>query len=241
MTKDSLLYWYPKIKDLNIPQPRTVIVPIYEREMKSIRNERVPETLTAKVHKTIQDNFELPVFIRTDLASGKHEWKKSCYYDGTGELWHNLYHIISFNLCADIFGLPFEAMVVREYIPMDTRFTAFWGEMPVNPERRYFVKDGRVQCRHAYWQKEAIADSGKRPSLVNWEEHCDEMNKETEDELRLLDWHSHKVAQELDGYWSVDFCKAKDGKWVLIDCATGENSWHPASCKYGHEPRNLLG
>lgn len=241
MTKDSLLYWYPKIQKLDISQPKTMIILITEKEMKSVRNEMVPKSLTKRVQMIIKDNFSLPVFIRTDLASGKHEWKKSCYYDGTTELWHNLYHIISFNLCADIFGLDFEAMVVREFIPMDTRFTAFWGEMPVNPERRYFVKDGKVLCHHNYWIKEAIADSGKRPSLTNWEQHCDEMNKETEDELRLLDWHSHKVAQELYGYWSIDFCKAKDGKWYLIDCATGDNSWHPASCKYGHEPQSLLG
>ncbi len=239
--KDSLLYWYPLIKDLEIPQPKTMIVPISEKEMKSAHNERVPKTLTAKVQTVIQDNFTLPVFIRTDQASGKHEWKKSCYYDGSTELWHNLYHIISFNLCADIFGLDFSAMVVREFIPMDTRFTAFWGDMPVNPERRYFVKDDKVQCHHSYWIKQAIADSGKRPSDVNWERLCDEMNEELYEDAVLLHKYSYLVAQKLDGYWSIDFCKARDGKWYLIDCATGEHSWHEASCKYGHEPRNLLG
>lgn len=230
MIKDSLLYWYPKIQDLKIPQPKTVIVPISKEEKKSVDEERIPKSLTAKVQTTIQDNFTLPVFIRTDLASGKHEWKKSCYYDGSTELWENLSHIITFNLCADIFGLPFSAIVLREFIPMQTGFTAFYGEMPVNPERRYFINNGRIQCHHAYWIKEAIADSYKEPSLKNWEEHCDEMNRETEDELRLLDWHSHKVAQELYGYWSIDYCKAKDGRWILIDCATGGHSWHEPSC-----------
>lgn len=241
MTKNSLLYWYPKIQGLDIPQPRTMIVPISKEEKKSVYEERIPKSLTAKVQAVIQDNFTLPVFIRTDLASGKHQWKKSCYYDGSTELWENLWHIVSFNLCADIFGLDFEAMVVREFIPMDTRFTAFWGDMPVNPERRYFIKDGKVLCRHPYWQKEAIAASSKEPSHTNWEQLCAEMNTEIYEDAVLLHRYSYMVALELDGYWSIDFCKAKDGKWILIDCGTGERSWHPASCKYGHEPRSLLG
>lgn len=232
---DSLLYWYPKIQNLDIPQPRTVIVPISEKEKKSLYNEMIPKSLTAEIRITIQQNFNLPVFIRTDLASGKHEWKKSCYYDGSTELWENLHHIITFNLCVDILGLPFNAMVIREFIPMDTGFTAFYGEMPVNPERRYFIKDGKVLCYHPYWIKEAIADSYKEPSVKNWEQLSDEMNTQTEDELRLLDWHSHRVAQELDGYWSIDYCKAKDGKWILIDMATGEKSWHPEDC--GKKPQ----
>ena len=232
MNKDSLLYWFPLIKDLDIPQPRTIIVPISEKEIKSLHNERIPKSLTAKVQAIIQNDFTLPVFIRTDLASGKHQWKESCYYDGSTELWQNLYHIITFNLCADIFGLDFKAMVIREFIPMDTKFTAFYGEMPVNPERRYFVKDGKVQCHHAYWIKEAIADSYKEPSLKNWEEHCAEMNHQTFEEMNWLTSYSTLIAQELDGYWSIDFCRAKDGRWILIDCATGGHSWHPASCEY---------
>ena len=222
MNQTSMLFWYSKVKDLPIPQPRTVFSLLTDKELKSAYNESVPDSLTEKV-KIICDTMGYPIFLRTDLASAKHSWNKSCFYDGKTELWKHLYEVISFNLCAD---QDFKAIAVREYVPMDSRFTAFYGDMPVNPERRYFVKDGTVLCHHPYWIEEAIEQS-KTPSLTNWRELVKELNTETEDEIKLLTSYAELVAKQLDGYWSVDFCKAKDGRWILIDLADGEQSWHP--------------
>jgi len=36
--------------------------------------------------------------------------------------------------------IGFTSLVFRDYIPMDSGYTAFYGEMPVNPERRYLIK-----------------------------------------------------------------------------------------------------
>lgn len=231
--KNSLLYWYPKIKDLEIPQPKTEIVLIDEKEKESAYNGMMPISLTEKVRRVCGGNLGFPVFIRTDLASGKHQWKDSCFYDGSTELWKNLLHIIEFNTCADILGLPFGAMIIREFIPMDTGFTAFNGDMPVNPERRYFVQDGKLLCHHPYWIKEALAHSYKKPSIENWEEVSDKLNFESEDEVKLLSDYAKQVASIFESFWSVDFCKAKDGRWVLIDMALGGESWHPEDCNPG--------
>jgi hypothetical protein len=127
-------------------------------------------------------------------------------------------------------GLDFKAFAVREYIPMASRFTAFYGDMPVNPERRYFFEYGQILCHHSYWIEEAIEQS-KKPSIPNWRAVARELNTETEDEIKLLTNYAEMVAKQFDGYWSVDFCKAKDGRWILIDLATGRKSWHP-ECKF---------
>jgi len=140
-----MLYWFPLIRDLPIPQPKTEFLMLTEEELKILYEEEVPESVTQKV-KAVCDRIGYPCFLRTDLASGKHSWKKSCFIDGKTELWAHIYEVVTFNLCAGVVGLDFKALVVREFIPMDSRFTAFYGDMPVNPERRYFIKDGKVLC-----------------------------------------------------------------------------------------------
>jgi len=228
MITDSLAYWYPKIKGLDIPQPKTEIIPLTDDELNDLCNEEIPNSVTVKVQKVINEKFKIPVFIRTDLASGKHSWKDSCYYDGQSDLGKHIYEVVVFNLIADIMGLPFKYLVVREFIQMDSKYTAFWGNMPVNPERRYFIENGKVICHHPYWIKEAI----NNPSVNNWEELSDEMNIENEEEIKILTGYAEQVSKVLDGFWSVDFCKAKDGKYILIDLANGELSWHPDDCPF---------
>jgi len=225
---DSMLIWYPQVKDLPIPQPKTEILILDQKELDVLMNESVPDSVTKKV-KALCDRIGYPCFLRTDLASGKHSWKKSCFVDKPRGLWKHIFEVVSFNLCADILGLDFKAFAVREFIPMDSRFTAFYGDMPVNPERRYFIKDGKVVCHHPYWIEEAMED--EPTSTPDWRSIAKEINTETEEEIKLLTSYAQMVAKEFDGYWSVDFCKAKDGRWILIDMATGVKSWHPKDCK----------
>ena len=149
--KTSLLYWYPKIKDLGIPTPKTIIYKIPKKELIGMRRENgVPVTMAAKV-KPIADQFGYPLFLKTDQAAGKHSWNASCYVSCEEVLQNNIFGVIEANLNADIIGLPFKALVFREYIPMESTFTAFCGQMPIAKERRYFIKDGEIQCHHPYW------------------------------------------------------------------------------------------
>jgi len=233
--KSSMLYWHPKIKDLRIPQPRTETVLLDGKEMVDVNTEKIPQSVVEKVRKVVE-KFNLPVFIRADQASGKHFWKMSCYFDGSDELEKHIYEVVSANLCADIIGLPVCALFVREFIPMDTMFTAFYGDMPVNPEIRFFIENGKVLCWHWYWIEEAI----RNPSIENWKET---IKKRQDDLLYEVDALTKLSATEVahifrdDGFWSVDFCKAKDGRWILIDMAEGEKSWHPEDCKFNRTPK----
>lgn len=223
----SLLYWFPKIKELDIPQPRTEILKLSMEELKHLHNERLPHTVTNKVQKIIDTKFTLPVFLRTDYASDKHRWERSCFYNGSNKLWEQIYNIIEFNLCCDMMGLPFTAIAIREYIKMESGFTAFAGNLPISKERRYFIRDGKVIEKYPYWPVEAIESSPFHPKNNDWRDILKKLNTETEKEVKLLTGYAEKVASVLDGYWSVDFCKAKDGRWILIDMAMGERSWRP--------------
>jgi len=233
--RNSLLYWYPKIRNLGIPTPRTKTVKLSKEEIKLCRGEMLPPGLVDKV-KNLLRKFEYPVFIRTDLSSGKHSWKKSCFVRSEKDIRGNLHEVIILNLLSGLFGLPFRAIAVREYIPLDSKFVGFLGDMPVARERRYFIRDGKVQCRHPYWVEDAVAQGtisyswNKLPQ--NWREILKEINTETEEEVKLLTSYAEKVAMVLEGYWSVDFAKAKDGRWILIDMGLGDVSYHFDGCKF---------
>ena len=238
--KNSMLVWYPKIKDLDIPQPKTETLLFDKKTLNYLNNEQF--VLPMDKIKEIANRFGYPLFVRTDLASGKHDWVRSCYITKEEDLEKNIREVIYSNLLADIMGLDFRALIFREFIPMDSRFTAFYGKMPVNPERRYYIKDGKIQCHHAYWIEEAIEKGTDKKELPkNWKDIAKEINKETPEEVKLLSNYVKQVAKVFPkGYWSVDFCKAKDGRWILIDMAVGEHSWHDKNCKYFIKPKELI-
>lgn len=241
---NSLLYWFPKIEKLGIPMPRTETLKIPFWDMVRFLDNGASK-YEAKI-KERASRIGYPLFLRTDQASGKHDWKNTCYVRDEDELIVHVCSIVDINLMLDLFC---EALVFRELIEMDSRFTAFYGEMPVNPERRYFINNGTVLCHHPYWIEDAIEKGTSNRILPdgvlkkmlpdNWRELARAMNKETEEEIKLLTSYAEKVAQVLDGYWSVDFCKARDGRWILIDCGIGFISWHP-ECEQNLEVRDRV-
>lgn len=233
MGKSSLLYWFPKIQDLGIPVPRTEIVEIpfkiFCDWMDSMFNEGHIDVLGSERGSAIKeaaDKTGYPLFLRTDLASGKHQWKATCYVEKEEELPLHLWNVVEFNFIADIWGLPCEALVFREFIPLDSGFTAFNG-LPISRERRYFVRDGIVECHHPYWIEDAIAEGYPPPNNKDWRQLLTVLNQETPDEFGILGPYAASVGKILGGYWSVDFAMSQDGIWYLLDMAVGEESWHP--------------
>jgi hypothetical protein len=236
LDKNSLLFWYPLVRDLPIPQPRTVVYTIPMEDLEVLRTEGLPDGFVDKVHAV--NTFGYPVFLRTDQASAKHQWERGAFVGSREMLNTCLFETISHNLCVGLFGLPFIAIVLREYIPMQFSYKAFRG-MPVNPERRYFVQDGEVVCHHAYWIEDAITAYGNTKLPENWQKLSADMNSETPKEIHQLTNYAAMVAERLRGFWSVDFCMAADGRWLLIDCAQGKSSWHPADCPHYVEPEGI--
>jgi hypothetical protein len=171
----------------------------------------------------------LPAFMRTAYTSGKHNWTDTCYITDIDYLRQHICRLIEDSALKEI---PIDAFVFREFIEMDSKFTAFSGAMPVNPERRYFFHNGEIQCKHAYWIPEAIAERDMSKLPENWLELLAEMNIQSDEEIELLTSYTNQVAKVMEGYWSIDFCKARDGRWILIDMAKGKDSWHDERCEY---------
>ncbi len=245
MDKNSMTYWYPLIKSLPIPQPRTEIVKLnagYFEIMAVIEPDGNIDAIEAQMDEIQEACKEvgIPLFLRTSHTSGKHSWKETCFLTDLSKIRRHISALIEDTAMKEI---PIDALVLRKYIEMDSTFTAFSGKMPVNSERRYFINNGKVQCHHSYWIPKAISSAdeayaviGKSNLVSNWRELLVELNAESNSEIERLTGWAELVAMKLKGYWSVDFCRAKNGTWYLIDCAQGERSWHP-KCQYAKEER----
>jgi hypothetical protein len=228
--ENSLMYWYPKLHGTETLTPQTIIVELKNKEQLlevCDGNFKVLESQWEEILAATK-RIGFPLFMRTDEFSGKHNWKNTCFVEKEEDLRQHIATLVEESYMAHILGLPLRALVFRKYIPMKNLFKAFHGEMPVNPEVRFFFKDKKVQCWHWYWIEDAI-EQGTRSGLPdNWKEIITNEKKGlSEQEINELTRQVNKVAQNFKGYWSIDFCKSAKGEWILIDMALGEKSWHP--------------
>ena len=228
MNKTSMNYWYPKIKHLDVPMPKTEI-PVTKniRDWWSLLDGEDP--LSEDEKQSIRDAAikvgGYPVFMRSDLCSGKHSFERTCFVQNEDDVIRHIWALVDENGCCDC---AMESIVIREYIPPAATFKAFRG-LPIAMERRYFVRDGEVVCHHPYW----IADAIRHPDKENWEELLERLNYETNYQIEWLTRYAEQIARELGGDWSIDFMLGMDGKWYMIDMATAMQSWHPPCKKWG--------
>lgn len=158
---NSMLTWWPRVAPLPIPTPRTALLeePVPGLLMRWLWQCEGEETLSHEdatawseylgALRRAAQRIGYPVFLRTDHTSHKHAYEASCFLLTEGAFSRHLYEVIIAHGLA--FGMPdAAAMAVREWLDLDSSFTAFNG-MPVAAERRYFVRDGRVECHHPYW------------------------------------------------------------------------------------------
>jgi len=217
--QSSLLYWWSKVKNAKVPKPKTVIISINRYNVFSWLTHGLPEKIIARIEK-IGGEIGYPLFIRTDHFSNKWEFKNSCYVGKPDDIEPHILNLVDMSLSID---LPVNAIIVREYIEPDWKFKAFSGELPIAPERRYIVRDGKVVAHFPYWFPDAI----RSPSRKDWLEVLQRMNEETQEEISLLTMYAEEIGQKIEGNWSIDFMKGKDGKWYFIDMAREEVSWKP--------------
>jgi len=235
--ESSLLVWYPKIKG-KIPTPATKVLKLTKGNCRDLYGLLDGKPINKKLETKIRemaDGMNEPFFLRSDQASGKHEWKNTCYVTDKSKIMRHVAALIEWHACADMMGVRFNALVFREYLPLQSQFTAFM-EMPVAPEWRYFVRDEEVVCKHFYWVKDAIW----KPSVKNWEELHEKMTHISHSEEVTLNNYATVFAENNPGFWSVDFALTRDKGWVLIDAARGELSWHPAECIFNPDHDELM-
>ena len=239
--ESSMLYWWPKIKDLDIPQPKTNFVNVNTDEILEVLNRKQDTIPQEKEIRELADSSGYPVFVRSDHLSAKHSWKDTCYVPDSDSLMSHIYRIAEDSLMMSMMGeLGPNAIFVREFIPLDMAgFTAF-EDFPVSKEVRCFVRNGVLECVHPYWFDDAVSEvnntvkkigTGEPVSQEHWKKMLAEMNVLTDKDTADIERDVKTVATKFDGYWSVDFAKGTDEKWYLIDMARGEMSFHLAGCE----------
>ena len=230
--KTSLCYWYPRIVG-ELPTPKTEIVPLIDGDIDALFG-----ALDGKGSVALDDlkcrllaganHFNYPLFLRTDFTSGKHDFKDTCYIRAPGQVLGHALALFEDTLCKD---LSIEAYVFREFLQLESGFTAFRG-LPISKERRYFVEDGKVLCHHPYWPEDAIWGEVTRKG-DGWKSILKELNNETPEEIELLTAMAGTFSNLVPGAWSVDFAKTTydtPRAWILIDAAEAFRSWHPSDC-----------
>lgn len=227
--KNSMTYWYPKIKDL-VPTPRTFMVPINGYDWMDVADGVLPGNKDSVVGEIKERACELgyPVFIRTDYLSAKHEWDRTCFVQNEDEIYQHLVRLIDESNCAD---QAVNAFFVREFLPLEYEFKAFRG-MPIAKEFRLFCKDHRLMCVHPYWPSEALRFNPQmgttRPDDLDlllgrlYHIHIWDFMKIVDMALKATSWS--------EDAWSVDVCKTTVGEWYVTDMALAGMSYHWAGC-----------
>ena len=213
--ESSLLKWFPVVEKLDVPTPETIIVKV----------PTAPKTI-----KDAAQKIGYPLFMKTDMIAGKHDWGDTCFVEKPEYLDGNIANLVSELEIVDMeAGTPFNALVFRKYIELDSKFRAFLG-MPVARERRYFINEGQILCHHPYWIPHSIRFWHNTKEPRNWKHLLKEVNTETVQEISTLSGYAQLVADVFQDDWAVDFAQAKTGVWYLIDMQKTGISWHP-DCK----------
>jgi len=228
--RTRLSYWFPKIPG-GILQPNTIIIRT-DCDLRLLPYGEKPKGYGGFL-TTMYDacrRMKLPCFLRTDLTSDKHSWNASCYLKELQSLPDHIFRLCEASAMANIAtdGWPVDVWVIREFLILHSTFKAFDG-MPINKERRYFVRDGRVICHHPYWPEEAFENQKNLPN--DWQSLLSDLNKESDEEIKHLTAQTELVGSVLSGYWSCDWAYTEAGKWVLIDMGDSEYSYHWQGCK----------
>ena len=125
----SMLYWWPKVKNLGIPVPRTEIVEIpsdvlfkapFEPELLEPYMDRVYEAARRIGH---------PLFLRSDQLSGKHDWVDTCYVPSEEALFSHIIRVLEWHHLAQVIPIPARALVLREFLELDWAFRIPSGEL----------------------------------------------------------------------------------------------------------------
>lgn len=248
---NSALTWHEWLDDAAVPTPETVFTtdaltfgPPERLDTHGYRGDYDVDAIADTIDAA---PFDYPVFVRTDQASAKHgttNLTESGFIQDEDDIMSTVGMLLQQNEAADLMGLPYRCLMLREKLDLASDFVAFGGT-PIAPEVRVFVDasrpDGPVECTHFYWPEEAI----RRPNSDDWKEHRDRYEEIAFFEDANIRDRARRVARSIDvpdleardpkgrdtdidpAKWSVDFALTPDGVWYAIDAALAALSWHP--------------
>lgn len=239
---NSFFRWYPLVKEV-VPTPKTIMIPM-KKSFDSIDMALAPlynknaafdpemQRLIDEANRAAVSLGGYPVFLRSDETSNKHEWIDTCFVANREQLSANIANILEFSEMS--MSLQFRGIVVREFLKLPHDFLAFNG-MPVSKEFRYFIKNGKVLCRHPYGFPSCMRNINV--PMSEWMPKLEKLMTLEPETQRVLDTYALAISKAVeplkapDNYWSADFCFVKDREWMLTDMALGDISYHWGTCE----------
>lgn len=237
--KTALSWWFPRIEAAGLPVPRTKLLKMPHDAAVAIwatfDGKDSPDGGTAmkRFAAEIADaaaEFGYPFFLRTDMTSGKHYWKDTCFIASADIIAQHVFNIAEFSECVDAIGLLWDTWAVREFLsPILLGVCPRYGNMPVCREFRFFVTDGKVQCWHPYWPRHALEDGG---AIFDFDYGAmSSLDADTEREFIGI---AEAAGRAVGGAWSVDILETRIG-WYITDMAEAHKSFHWEGCEHGVE------
>jgi len=248
MDRNCLSYWFPKVAELKIPVPKTVIVHnppgleliefLEDFKGVSTKAKLLFRQLILDLEKAA-DMFGYPVFLRSGLTSAKHGFAKTCHVRKASELPKHVLEIVLFSHMASFLGLATDVWAVRKMLHPRVYFQAFNG-LPISLEVRVFAEENKgVVCHHPYWPVEAFEKLPADSFPDDWKERIGRLYYNYETYLtKEVMGNSAKIANWIGGAWSIDWLwDQPSGHWFMIDMAVAKDSWHWPGCEHEHRWR----
>lgn len=231
--RTCISYWLPKLQAAGIPTPRTEIIPC-DFDLSLLLDGKTPEGFDDWLGVLSDAVFRMgtPCFLRTGQGSGKHNWRNTCYVADRAKLASHVASLVEWSHTVDFLGLPHDVWAVREMLPTSpVAVLDAYGNMPLVPEWRGFVRDGKVVCVHFYWPAKAICQGfrSEPPNIGDIIEQSRCGGWIAPEATRLLD--AAAIAFDGDGAWSVDVLQTRRGYFVT-DMAEAARSWHWPGCEH---------
>lgn len=234
----DMAHWYPKLRDIDVPTPKTQPLALERTEGES-------PTWDTKSACEIVEKLGGSAFARSGYKSAQMSLYEGSHIRDNSEKTINqtLRELVSQHA---MMQMPLgESLWLRELL--DVNWSNYAREN-LCPEVRAFIRDGEVVCHH--------------PRLEGFSDHPDE--EEAAEQIIEQAWpreieygqrdhealvvYAERVAEEFDGWWSVDFVMDTSGKWWCTDMAIDAlyerdgnvrgMSQHPDDCNHNIEVMN---
>lgn len=234
----SMLYWYPRIEDLDIPIPETEFFSLdgtdstFEIQKGGLDMDQLLETMQNIPVNDIQAKVEsLP----TEKAHIRSDWKASRLSGGEGRkittepkvIHEQVMHLID---SMAMTGFPSRSLVVREWVEVDEIARSY--DAGICPEVRFIVDEGDVLGGFVDIYEDDFDTSFTTEEA---EAILAELESRLEEDYDQLESWAKLIAEELDDTgWSVDFIQDESSNWHLTDMALYGLYWSEDKGKWHH-------
>jgi len=231
-----MAYWFPKLRDLDVPVPESQPLPLERQE------DAMPEW-DSELACEIVENLGGEAFVRSGYKSAQMELDKGSHIK-SHEQKQVTRTIKELLVQHTMMHMPIgESLWLREYLDLDWNHYARENQCP---EVRVFIRDGEIACYHPRLEGfdgyENNRETAENFIESAWPAELDDGLYRTHEGIQT---YAQRVADEFDGWWSVDFVMDTNGDLWCTDMALDELyerdgdlrgiSAHPGECEHDIE------